>query len=379
MDLQLDTEQTILRDGVDRYLKDNYDYRTFRENAKSDLGWSAAIWREFAELGWLGLPFSSEHGGVGAGPVEISILMEAFGRHLVLEPYLSTVILSGGVISRLGTEAQRQDLLPQIAEGRQISFANIDSAGETTARKTKAGYVLNGRKAMVLGGGSADYFLVSAEIQGGEKGVFLVPATARGLAVRPFKMADERRAADLDLSDVDVPLSSRLGQEEDALRRIELAILGSIGALCADAVGAMRVVVDATVEYTKTRVQFGQPIGKFQALQHRMVDMGVRAEEARATALFATLSLAQSSTEMERAVYGAKAKIGRCGRSIYQNAIQLHGAIGTTDELSLGSYAKRLMAFEVLFGTTREHLRKYSSIISMPDVAARGLLSHSSL
>ena len=216
--------------------------------------------------------------------------------------------------------------------------------------------------------------LVSARLGEERLGIFLVPRETRGLTVRPYRMVDGRRAADVDLTDVAVTSAALLGGNEDAGDAVEAVLQRAIAALSADAVGAIGAMVEATVDYAKTRVQFGQPIANFQALQHRMVRMKIREEEARASALFATLSLDGPAALRARAISGAKAKIGRCARFVHQEAIQLHGAIGTTDELALGGYAKRLIVYELLFGSTREHLRRYGAMIADPQVAATGLL-----
>ncbi len=202
-----------------------------------------------------------------------------------------------------------------------------------------------------------------------------MPKATPGLSMRPFRMVDGRRAADIELAGVELPASALLGGNENAAATIDGVIERAIAALSADAVGAITTMVQATIDYTKTRVQFGQPLAKFQALQHRMVRMKVSEEEARASALFATLALDGPADRRARAVAGAKAKIGRCARFVHQSAIQLHGAIGTTNELALGAYAKRLLAYEALFGATREHLRRYGALIATPDVAAEGLLT----
>jgi len=220
----------------------------------------------------------------------------------------------------------------------------------------------------------ADMLLVSAELAPGRSGVFVLPKDAKGLSLRPYRMVDGSRAAEVGLADVTVPSSALLGGNDDAASVVEAVLHRAIAALSADAVGAIAAMVKATVEYTKTRVQFGQPIANFQALQHRMVALKIKEEEARAAALFATLSLDGSPEIRARAISGAKAKIGRCARAVHQDAIQLHGAIGTTNELPLGGYAKRLIAYEILFGSTREHLRRYGAIIAQPQVAAEGLL-----
>ena len=301
--------------------------------------------------------------------------MEAFGKSLVIEPYLATVILGGGLVSALGGPAERAQLLaPVIAGAARLAFAHQDRSAPATATKKGGGYALSGSKKVVLGAPMADTLLVSARLGAG-LGVFIVPKGARGLTVRPYRTVDGARAADVDLLDVTVASPALLGGNEDAGPAIDHVIDRAIAALSADAVGAVATMVAATLEYTKTRVQFGQPIAKFQALQHRMVDMKVKEEEARASCLFATLSLESPARLRARAISGAKAKIGRNARSVAQNAIQLHGAIGTTRELPLGGYARRLIAYETLFGTTREHLRRYGAMIADPAFVADGLLT----
>jgi alkylation response protein AidB-like acyl-CoA dehydrogenase len=375
VDLRYATEHVILRDSIEKFLGERYDYRFVQKVAASETGWNREIWGEFAKLGWLGLPFAPEDGGNGGGAVELAILMEAFGKHLVIEPYLATVVLGGGLIAALGSTAERQAMLPAVMEGEcHLAFAHEERDVPTQAQRTSGGYLLRGGKKVVLGGSSADTLLVSARLGDDRFGIFVLPRGTRGLTVRPYRMVDGSRAADVDLTDASVPSAALLGSNEDAGDTVETVIHRAIAALSADAVGAIGAMVKATVDYAKTRVQFGQAIANFQALQHRMVRIKIKEEEARAAALFATLSLDGPATIRARAVSGAKAKIGRCARFVHQDAIQLHGAIGTTDELALGGYAKRLLAYELLFGSTREHLRRYGAIIANPQVAATGLL-----
>jgi alkylation response protein AidB-like acyl-CoA dehydrogenase len=375
VDLRYATEHVILRESAEKFLAERYDYRTLQKIAASDAGWNREIWGEFANLGWLGLPFAPEDGGNGGGAVELSILMEAFGKHLVIEPYLATVVLGGGLIAALGSAAERQAMLPAVSEGQcHLAFALEERDVPTQAQRTSGGYLLRGGKKVVLGGSSADMLLVSAQLGDNGLGIFVLPRETRGLTVRPYRMVNGSRAADVDLTDVTVSPAALLGGNEDAGDAIETVIQRGIAALSADAIGAIGAMVKATVDYAKTRVQFGQAIANFQALQHRMVRIKIKEEEARAAALFATLSLDGPAALRARAISGAKAKIGRCARFVHQDAIQLHGAIGTTDELALGGYAKRLIAYELLLGSTREHLRRYGAIIANPQVAATGLL-----
>jgi alkylation response protein AidB-like acyl-CoA dehydrogenase len=374
MDLQLSEEQRLLRESAERFFSANYDYRKFRSIADSADGFSKDIWAEFAQMGWLGLPFSEEDGGLGMSAVEVSILMETFGKALVLEPFLVNVILAGGLVSALGSPAQRIEMIaPLIAGKLRLALAHEDRVPTRVTRRG-SDYVLSGAKTAALAAPMADVLLVTAALPSGGTGVFVVPRNATGIAIRPYRTVDGTRAADIDLSNAALPASALLGGNEDAGSAIATTIERAIVAASADAVGAIGAMVSATVDYTKTRVQFGQPLAKFQVLAHRLVDMKVREEEARASCLFATLSLDGSPAGRTRAVSGAKAKIGRNARFVAQNAIQTHGAIGTTDELALGAYAKRLMAYEMNFGSTREHLRRYAATIADPAVASAGLL-----
>lgn len=374
MDLQYDSAQKILRETAERFLAEKYDYRVFRSVADSAQGYSPEIWNQFAEMGWLGLPFSEDDGGLGGGAVETAILMECFGKALVIEPYLASVVLGGGLIAALGTAEQKAALIGPLTEGKlKLTFAH-DNRAPTKATLRGTDYVIAGAKSAVLSAPMADSILVSATLNGGATGVFVVPANSSGLVLRPYRSVDGNRLADLELTDVAVPGSALLGGTQDAAPAIAATIDRAIAAMSSDAVGAMSAMVSQTVEYTKTRVQFGQPLSKFQVLAHRMVDMRVAEEEARASCLLATLSLDSKPELRIRAVSGAKAKIGRNSRFVAQNAIQTHGAIGTTEELPLGAYAKRLMAYEIMFGSTREHLRRYNVVIADPALAGAGLL-----
>lgn len=376
MDLQLSTEQEILRTTAERCLAEHYDYRVVKKAVDGEPGWRAEMWAEFARLGWLGLPFTVEDGGSGGEAADLALLMEAFGRHLVTEPYLATVVLAGGAIAAIASAAERREWLPAIADGRlRMAFAAEDRAEPARARRVSGGFTLEGAKKVVLGASMAETLLVSARLDSGGTGLFIVPPGSRGLTIRPYRTIDGGRAADLELASLALPSSALLGGNEDAQPLLDAVMHRAMAALSADAVGAIGAMVGATVEYAKTRVQFGQPLAKFQALQHRMVQMKVKEEEARASSLFATLSLDADPESRARAVYGAKAKLGRTARFVHQNAIQLHGAIGTTAELSLGAYAKRLMAYEKLFVPTDECLLRYAGLIARPGVAAAGLLA----
>jgi alkylation response protein AidB-like acyl-CoA dehydrogenase len=374
VNLQHEPAQVMLRDTANRFLSERYGYQTFRAISASEAGASAEMWAEFAKLGWLALPIAEEDGGLGGGAVDVALLMEAFGKALVIEPYVASIILGGGLVAGLGGKQQRAEILPALAEGaRRLAVAHDDRT-PTQAIRRGSTYVLSGAKKTVLGVPFADTLLISAAMPSGGLGVFVLPVKTQGLTVRPYRTVDGGRAADIEIVDVAAPAAALLGGNEQAEAAIAAVTDRAIAAASADAVGAIATMVSLTVDYAKTRVQFGQPIAKFQVLQHRLVDMKVREEEARASALLATLSLDGATDQRRRAVSGAKGKIGRVARHVAQNAIQTHGAIGTTEELALGAYAKRLMAYEMLFGSTSEHLRRYGALIADPALASAGLL-----
>lgn len=376
MDLRYSTEQEILRDSAKKFFAAQFDYQTFRTISESDLGFSQEIWMEFAKLGWLGLPFSLKDGGSGAGAVELSILMEAFGGHLVLEPYLSTVVLGGGLLGLLGSSTERSTILPAVIDGQcRLAFAYEDEERPTTAVSNTTGYTLRGRKRTVLGAAAADILLVSAEFGNGKVGIFKIDKGTRSVSPHSYSLVDGSRAATINFDDVALPSVALIGGNEDAGGAIRTVIDHGIAALSADAVGAIAAIMASTLDYVKTRVQFGKRIADFQAIQHRLVEMKIREEEARAASLFATLSSDSSTDDRLRAVSGAKAKVGRCAQFIYQNAIQLHGGIGTTKELALGGYAKRLIVYEIIFGSTRQHLKRYANLIARPEMAASSLIN----
>jgi hypothetical protein len=378
LDLQRDTEHNLLADSAERMLSENYDFST-RHGNQADQGenaaWADDMWRQFAQLGWLALPFAEEDGGLGAGMVEISILAEAFGRNLVTEPYMTTVVLSGGLIAAIGTPEQRADTLPAIGEGTlRLAFMG-GGLGDISvdAAPSGDGYKLSGARKSVIDAPMAARLLVPARI-GDSAGIFMIDCDATGVTLRPHRTLDGGRAADVELTGVNVSRAQLLGGLEDASDALGAAIDRTIAALSADAAGAIGKLVEETLEYTKTREQFGRPISKFQVLAHRLVAMKVSEEEARAVATLAVLSAEAPAKMRRRAVSSAKSKVGRCARFVGQNAIQTHGAIGTTADLTIGNYVKRLMVFEARYGSTAHHAELYAAIIADPDTAGAGLL-----
>ena len=376
MDFDLSDEQRLLRDSVERLLADRYGFEQRQAFAKTPEGWSREIWAQYAELGLLGLPFAEEHGGFGGGPVETMIVMEAIGRGLALEPYVATVVLGGGVLRHGGSDAQRAELVPRIADGSHVlSFAHSEPGARynladvsATARRDGASWVLDGQKGLVLHGDSADSLIVSARTAGARRdrqgiGLFLVDAGQQGVSRRGYPTQDGQRAAEIALDGVRVSAEAVIGDPENGLPLVERVVDDAIAALAAEAVGAMAAMHELTVDYLKTRRQFGVPIGAFQALQHRAVDMLIALEQARSMAYLATMMAAEDDApERRRAMSAAKVQIGRSGRFVGQQAVQLHGGIGMTMEYKVGHYFKRVTAIDMLFGDADEHLARLAEL-----------------
>jgi hypothetical protein len=375
MDLTLSDEQRLLRESVDRFIAETYDADHRRSIAGDPLGFSPAVWKQFAELGWLALPIAEAYGGLGAGAIETGILMEAFGRGLVTEPYLATVVIGASLVAECGSEAQKQAMLPKVAEGSLVlAFAHSERAArfdlghvETVAKKTSGGWRLDGHKTAVLDGSAANQIIVSARLanDGGMPGqlkLFLVPSGTAGLALRDFPRLGGGRACNLDFADVRLPADALLGDGSDTLAKIEAVIDRALAALGAEAVGIMQIMLDRTLEYTKVRQQFGRPLAANQVIRHRLADMAMQCDEARSIALRAALMADAEPRQRGRAASGAKAKIGKCARFVAEQAVQLHGAMGVTEELDIGAYFKRLLAFDTLFGGSAHHYRRHAAL-----------------
>ena len=375
MDFSYSEEQTLLRNSIAKYLADNYPYESWRKFTRNEIGRDPKHWQQFAELGLLAAPLPEAHGGLGGGAIETQIVMEEFGKRLVVEPYVPTVVIGGGLIADAGSDALKSEWLPKIASGETIfAFAFAESQGrynladlKTTARKQGSGFVLNGHKAVVVAAPWADQLLVTARTSGGQRetkgvSVFLVDRKSKGITTRDYPTVDGQRASEITFENVEVPSSQAVGQVDSGLPLIERAVDRAIAATCAEACGAMKVLVDATVEYSKNRKQFGVPIGKFQALQHRMVDMFVNYEQAVSITLMVTLKLDESDAERARAASAAKAEIGKAGRFVGQQTVQIHGGMGMTDELNVGHYFKRLTIIDTLFGSTDHHIKRFAQL-----------------
>jgi alkylation response protein AidB-like acyl-CoA dehydrogenase len=369
VDFNLSHEQQLLRDGLTKFLTTRYDLEKSRSAAKAGAGWQPDIWRAFAdELGLLGAALPEDVGGIGGGPVEVMVIAEALGHALVIEPYVDTAVVAAGLLRRAGGDVAT-GLLKNIVAGQAIvaPAAGEATAGDhwqdaaTTARRDGADWLLHGAKIMAVGVPLATHLLVTARTDGGLS-LFSVDVGTPGVDVHGYRTVDDRRAADLVLDAVRLPADALLGDEGRAWPSLERARDEGAAAVCAEAVGGMRKVLADTVEYCKQRHQFGQPIGSFQVPQHRMVDMHIELEQSVAAVYLAVLNLEADAATRARAVSAAKATIGRAARFIGQNAVQLHGGMGMTEELAIGHYFKRLTAIQFEFGSTDHHVTRYARL-----------------
>jgi pimeloyl-CoA dehydrogenase small subunit len=372
MDFDLSEEQRLLKESVDGLLNDCYDFDARKKYMKERGGWSQAVWGKLAEQGLLGLPFSEADGGFGAGAVETMIVMEALGKALVLEPYLATVVIAGGFLRHGGSAAQKAAYIPGIIDGsRSFAFAQLEKNSRydlsdisTTAKKKGSGWIIDGEKFVVLNGENADTLIVTARTKGGQRdksgvGVFAVAGNASGVTRKGYPTQDGLHAADIALTGVEIAGDAAIGDPENGLPLIERVVDEARTAMCAEAVGAMDETLKTTVEYLKTRKQFGVPIGSFQTLQHRAADMFVAVEQARSMSMFATMATDfDNAKERATAVAAAKVQIGKSAKYVGQQSIQLHGGIGMTQEAKIGHYFKRLTMIENSFGDTDYHLRR---------------------
>jgi len=372
MDFSLTEEQTMLADSVSRFIANDYDFESRMKIAESDDNFSAEKWQTFAELGWTAVPFAEEDGGLGGGPVELMLMMEQFGRGLVIEPFLANIVLAGGVLRRAGNAEQKAGWLSAIIEGNlqaalafgepQARFELADIA--TTATADGDHFTLNGRKAFVLNGGSAELIIVPARTSGAQNdtsGITLlaVPADSEGLSRRCYKTVDAHAAAEITLSDVRVPATSVIADVDSGYAILEAVIDEATLAVCAEGIGIMRTMHDKTVEYSKNRVQFGVPIGSFQALQHRMVDTLIACEQGQSLLLWTALLNTEGSADARQAISALKYQMGTAGRHVGQEAVQIHGGMGVTWELDIAHYFKRLSAIGILFGNADFHLDRF--------------------
>ena len=372
MDFELSDEQRLLKDNVARLMKERYGFEARKTYQATPEGFSEALWRDYAEMGLLGAPFSENDGGFGGGAIETMIVMEEFGKALALEPYLQTVVLCGALIKHGASHKRRPELIGPVAAGDlKLSFAHAEKQSgydlhdvALTATKEGGTFVLNGEKTLVGHGDSADRFIVSARLRGSRRhrdgiGLFLVDAGAPGVTRRGYPTQDGQRAAEVAFTDVRVEPHDVLGDPERGLATIERAVDETIAALCAEAVGAMGESLAMTVDYLKTRKQFGVPIGSFQALQHRASDMVVALEQARSMTYLATMMAGEDDAdERAKAISAAKTQIGRSAKFIGQQAVQMHGGIAMTYDYKVGHLFKRLTMIDAAYGDADVHVRR---------------------
>jgi hypothetical protein len=376
LNFEFSDDQRQLHDAVERYLGEQYGFDRYQSIKRSAAGWDAEVWRGLAELGVLAITVPTAQGGLGFGPLETLAMMGDCGRSLLLEPVLSSAIIATAALREFADQAPATELLAAMSTGEKIAaLAHFESDSRfesqwvtTRAQRVGRGYRLDGHKGVVMHAGAADTLLVSARTSG-EAGdaagvsLFLVPRPTPGLSLDEYPTVDGQRAADVYLQAVELPAESRLGGEGGALAAIEAALDIGLAALCADAVGVMQSLVDATIEYVRIRQQFGQPIGRFQALQHRIADMLIHLEQARSMSYLAALRCTgEDVVERRRALSAAKAVVGQACRFVGQQAVQLHGGMGMTDELKVSHWFKRLTAAQLMFGDSDAHLQRYAAL-----------------
>jgi alkylation response protein AidB-like acyl-CoA dehydrogenase len=372
MNFDFTEEQQMVRDSIARFVQDDYDWDTRKAIVASEKGLSPDNWKLFAELGWLSIPFAEEHGGFGGNIVDLSVVMEELGKGLVVEPYFPTVVLFGGLIARAGNDAQRAEWLPRVIGGdvlggfayveRQSRFALHDCL--TTATASGDGYVLNGEKVVVFNGEQADHLVVLARTSGEQSdrtglSLFIVEASAAGIDKMNYPMMDGQRVANVTFKDVALPADALLGEEGQALALVEALVDEAIIALASEAVGIMGVLNTKTLEYAKTREQFGVAIGSYQALQHRMVDTMMAYEQCKSLLFKALCEYKQDPAMAAETIHALKVLIDRNAKHVFGEAIQIHGGMGMTDELDIGHYAKRLMMINTTFGDANFHRNRF--------------------
>ncbi|MFT7109814.1 MAG: alkylation response protein AidB-like acyl-CoA dehydrogenase [Psychrobacter glaciei] len=376
MDFSFSDEQQMLQDSITRFVQNDYDFYDRAKLIKSELGFSADHWKLFADLGWLMVPFTEDDGGLGGSAADLMVVMEEFGKGLVIEPFLATAIIGGGLISKAGNAQQKQTLIAAIMDGSlQLAFAYAEpnsrydlSYVATSAKKTADGFLLNGHKSVVLNAPAADKIIVSARTSGNTNdkdgiSLFILDADSKGIDIQSYRTQDGGRAAEVNFNNTLVSADQLLGTEGSALPTIESILDRASLAVCAEAVGAMETATAKTVEYTKTRKQFGTSISKFQALQHRMADMFIEQQQAKSIVLMAALKLDHGDNiESSKAVAAMKSLVGRASRKVGQETIQIHGGIGVTDELDIGHYFKRMTMIDLMFGNSDYQTQRFTSL-----------------
>jgi alkylation response protein AidB-like acyl-CoA dehydrogenase len=374
MNFELSEEQKMIQQSVERFVQDNYDLNTRMSLSANDCGYSSDFWKSMAELGWLGLPFDESDGGFGGNQIDVLVIMEQFGKGLVLEPYLASVVMSGGALKKGASESLKNEILPGLIEGtKQLSFAYAEQQSRfdledviTSARKEGDGFVLNGQKSMVQNAETADHIIVAARTSGGqidEDGItlFLIDTNSEGLSMDNFPTVDGLRASEITLENVSVSEDRVIGNIDEGFEILQSVANDAILALSAEAVGAMEVLYKDTVEYTQQREQFDHPMSEFQVLQHRMVDMFMEYEQCKSMLYRATMESVQDPKAAQRTIHGLKHLIGKSGLFVGENAVQLHGGMGVTEELRVGHFFKRLLVIDSMFGNADHHLQKFAT------------------
>ena len=374
MNFELSDEQKMIQQSVERFVQDNYDLNTRISLSSDNLGYSNDYWKSMAELGWLGLPFDESDGGFGGNQIDVLVIMEQFGKGLVLEPYLASIVMGGGALKKGGTESLKNEILPGLVDGtKQLSFAYAEQQSRfdledviTSARKEGDNFILNGQKSMVQNAETADHIVVVARTSGGqidENGItlFLVDASSEGLSMDNFPTVDGLRASEITLKNVSVNADRVVGNVDEGFEILQSVANDAILALSAEAVGAMEVLYKDTVEYTQQREQFDHPMSEFQVLQHRMVDMFMEYEQCKSMLYRATMESVQDPKAAQRTIHGLKHLIGKSGLFVGENAVQLHGGMGVTEELRIGHFFKRLLVIDSMFGNADHHLQKFTT------------------
>jgi hypothetical protein len=374
VNFSLNEVQTILADSVEKFIANDYDFEARQKYAASKTGYSVEVWQLFAELGWTAVPFSADDGGFDGGPVDIMVLMERFGRGLIVEPYLANIVLAGGILRRAASNNQRQQWLKPIIAGElQATLAFAEPQGRyeiaditTVAEADGDGWIVSGTKSYVLNGGNTELLIVPARTAGEQAdkngiSLFAIPTNSDGVSIRDYETFDGQRAAEIILSDVTVGGDSLIGDLGGGYAALQQTVADATLAVCAEAVGIMRVLTDKTIEYAKNRSQFGVPIGSFQALQHRMVEMYTACEQSQSLLLWAVMTVANGGDGAASAINSIKYQIGTAGKLVAEEAVQIHGGMGVTWELDVAHYFKRLTAIGLIFGNADWHLDKLAT------------------
>ena len=374
MNFELSEEQKMIQQSVERFVQENYDLPKRVEISSKDPGYNKDYWGSMAELGWLGLPFNEEDGGFGGNQIDTLVIMEQFGKGLVLEPFLANVVLGGGAIQMGGSEELKKEILPSLIEGtKQVTLAYAEQQSRfdledvaTSARLDGDKYIINGQKSMVLNAESADHLVIVTRTSGGqvdEEGItlFLVDSDTKGLEKQNFPTVDGLRASEITLENVEVGIERIIGDIDKGFEILKAVSNNGILALCAEAVGAMEILYKDTVEYTQQREQFDHPLSDFQVLQHRMVDMFMEYEQCKSLLFRATMETIQDPEMAQKTIHALKHLIGKSGIFVGENAVQLHGGMGVTEELRIGHFFKRLLVIDSQFGNADFHLDKFTN------------------